>query len=480
MRHALAASLVLFLCVVAHADDPPPHSSIPTTSTIGPGYALFTDPDPRVFTKEFAVFHNTMVDTTGGGYVWRDLFHVIYQRSGGPQAAETMFGHAWSADFLHWVVDTAAFQVDTTSWNSQHVWAPSLVEHEGKVYLFYTGVDANNDQSIGYASTSLFDTTDTVWDPERVQVWTAAKTGWAVPDPPLYSFQTQMRDPFVMADPDSAGRLLLYYSAYDSVDLKLNRGGLAVGVARNRPGTLNEWDDLGYFPSTLRSVTNIPQLEGPHVFSVNGTGTGWRLMYSSGGTPPGENGNTTIRFENLASGYQLEDTTASHWGAPVILRNYLNGNNAVFGWSGTEELHVNSGDFLAGFTAWGPFFQGIAITRIHWNQQQFTLASPEVSAVDEVHSRTRGVRMNLAGWSPGAARVTFVIDTPEPLEAKLEVFDALGRRRASLLPGALARGRTSVTWDAAGVAGRGAASGVYFARLSFPGGMRMVQIPLLR
>jgi hypothetical protein len=474
---ALALSLAVLALSVAHADDPPPppHSAIPVTSVIGIGYGLFMDPDPHVFTKEFAVFHNTTVDTTGGGAVWRDLFHLMYQRSGGPQAAETWFGHAWSADFLHWVVDTAAFTVDTTSWNAQHVWAPSLVEHEGKVYLFYTGVDANNDQSIGYASTSLLDTSDTVWDSLRVQVWTASDTKWAVPDPPLYSFQTQMRDPFVMADPDSAGRLLLYYSAHDSIDLNLNRGGLAVGVARNRPGTLDEWEDLGYFPSTLRSVTNVLQLEGPHLFSSGGSGSDWRLMFTNAGTPPGEVGNTTIRFEQLVPGASISDTTPAHWGPPVVLKSYLHGAQAVFGWSGSEYLHVPGGDFLAGFTAWGPVRVGIAITRMTWAESDFSVGFPVVTSVDEVHSGARGVRMSLEGYTPRTRRITFALDSPAELAAKLEVFDTMGRRIASLLDGRLRKGRSSLVWEP-----RAAASGVYFARLTFPGGVRAAQIPIAR
>src|SRR5206468_2642303 len=100
-----------------------------------------------------------------------------------PQSAETTFGHAWSQDLIHWAVDTLAFAVDSTAWNVQHVWSPSIVRHGSKHYLFYTGVDAHDDQRIGYASTDLLDTTDTVWDPARVMVWEAGDTKWAVPKP---------------------------------------------------------------------------------------------------------------------------------------------------------------------------------------------------------------------------------------------------------------------------------------------------------
>ena len=480
MRHLLTATCVALALIAggsASADTTP--SEIPVDVLIGIHFIQFLDPDPNVYTKEFAFFYNSVPDTLDNPGGRRDLFHLIYQRSGGPQSQETTFGHAWSGDLFHWVVDTVAFSADTTAWNVRHVWAPSLIEHEGKVYMFYAGVDANNDQSIGYTTTSLLDTTDTVWDPERVQVWRASDTHWAVPDPPLYGFETQFRDPYVIHDPDSTGRLLMFYVAHDSVEAKLNRTGLAIGVARSEPGTVNAWRDLGYYPKTLRSVTNIPQLEGPHVFSVNGTGTGWRLMFSNAGSPPGENGSTTIRFENLAAGASISDTTAAHWSTPIVLGQYLHGDNAVFGWSGSEELHAGTVDYLAGFTAWGPFYTGIAMCRMVWNGPNFTVGLPSVTSVDDVHSAARGVRMALSQFTPHARTITFLLETPLELEAKLEVFDAQGRRVASLLAGRLAPGRTSIDWDVARAEGR-VTSGVYFARLSFAGGLRTAILPIAR
>jgi len=148
----------------------------------------------------------------------------------------------------------------------------------------------------------------------------------------------------------------------------------------------------------------------------------------------------------------------------------------VFGWSGSEELHVSGGDYLAGFTAWGPTLQGIAIARIAWQGSEFSLGQPTVTGVDEYRSPTRGVSMSLEGFSPHAGRIAFQLDSPLVLEAKLEIFDAQGRRVASLLAGRLAPGRTSLVWDVR----HGVASGVYFARFSFAGGTRSVILPVTR
>ena len=88
-----------------------------TRSVVHPTYSVFYDPIGDVNCKEFALFFNVVPDpdTSLGSGRLRELFHIVYQRSGGLQASETRFGHAWSPDLLNWAVDTAAFTVDTTA-----------------------------------------------------------------------------------------------------------------------------------------------------------------------------------------------------------------------------------------------------------------------------------------------------------------------------------------------------------------------------
>lgn len=457
-------------------------------SEIHPTFSVYHDPDGNVSTKEFAFFHNvvphldTLItsDTTIVSLELRQLFHLIYQRSGGTHISERTFGHAWSPDLVHWAVDTLAFAVDETWWNRKHVWSPSLVEANGRTYLFYTGVDDNEDQRIGYVSTAVLDTSNTVWDSPRVMVWEASRTGWAVPDPPVYSGQTQFRDAYVMHDPENPGCLLMYFGAHDSVHANQGLGSLVVGVARSDPHDFDTWHDLGYFPKTLRSVTNVPQLEGPHVFSANGTGNAWRLMFTNAGSPPGENGGTTIRFIELAPGRSVADTTPAHWSDPIILRDYLGGLPTATGWSGSEELHVSGADYMGGFQAWTPGQTGIAFTRVIWNGNDFTLGAPTVTSVDEYRSPTRGLTLRVEPWDPGARQVRFEIESPLVLPAKLEVFDAQGRRIATPFDGVIAAGRSEVTWDARARDATHAADGVYFARLRFAGGERTARVVLAR
>jgi hypothetical protein len=86
-------------------------------------YNLFLDPNPYVVTKEFSFVYTSEPDPSLGPGKRRALFHLIYQRSNGPQASERIFGHAWSRDLRNWWIDTLAFAVDTTWWNTAHVWS---------------------------------------------------------------------------------------------------------------------------------------------------------------------------------------------------------------------------------------------------------------------------------------------------------------------------------------------------------------------
>ena len=137
-------------------------------------------------------------------------------------------------------------------------------------------------------------------------------------------------------------------------------------------------------------------------------------------------------------------------------------------------------DVLGGFTAWSLGATGIAYTRVNWNGDNFTLGAPNVASVDEVHSPTRGVVMSVMERDPGERQVTFLIDSPIEIRAKLELFDVQGRRAAAPFEGRLAHGRTTIRWESTRADGTRVASGVYFARLTFAGGNRIAQIVVVR
>src|SRR5690606_3312630 len=77
--------------------------------------------------------------------------------------------------------------------------------------------------------------------------------------------------------------------------------------------------------------------------------------------------------------------------------------------------------------------------------------------------------------NPFNPATTLRFSLAEPGEAVLEVYDATGRRVATLIDGPLARGWHQVRWDA-----RHVASGVYFCRLRQRGQSQVRMLVLLK
>jgi hypothetical protein len=161
-----------------------------------------------------------------------------------------------------------------------------------------------------------------------------------------------------------------------------------------------------------------------------------------------------------------------------VLKQYLKDDPTVFGWSGTEHLRVAGTDFLAGFTAWGPAFQGIAIARMHWQGGDFTLGGFANTGVDD--SPASAAPASLVARSSAGSRVRFAWRVATAVQARLEIFDVSGRRIATPLDGPMAAGSGSLTWRALDAQGAPLASGTYFARLTTPLGEAAARFAVTR
>lgn len=462
-----------------------------TTATTQYNSVLFADPNSHVSTKDFAFHFNHHLPASTGPA----LFHLMYIRHLDPSGAEPALAHAWSSDLLSWKVDTVAFlPINSPSerWDRFSVWAPSVVVHGDSTFMFYTGVDAKQDQSIGYASTLDFDTCNTAWTRHDHPTWSVEQTNWTSRRRVPPGLGRQCRDPYVFRhpNPDSMGVYFLVFVAVDSAHA--DPFSQAVGVARNRiPGSLTSWIDLGYYRSTDATRTGFGQLEGPILIPDKGSPTGWLLMFSNAGPP---SGNVTARFVRQTAGAAPWDTTlisaSSSWSTPPsTLYKYLGDEPTVFGWEGTEYLRVSKDvEYLAGFTAFGiaggAAVQGIAISRLNWNAEgdgrTFSLGAGSVTAVDAVGSSTAGVRMSFLEFRPRAHRVSWRLTLPTRMPVRLEIYDVMGRSRRRLVDGVLPGGTSIVTWDTDDDDGAVVSSGMYYARLSFEGGVRLTTMPIIR
>lgn len=90
------------------------------------------------------------------------VFH-LYHIAGTPGVScclpgnELWFGHATTRDFVRWETHEPCLFIDPRGWDHGHVFAPFVVAHEHRHWMFYTGVATDNTQRIGLAiSDDLF------------------------------------------------------------------------------------------------------------------------------------------------------------------------------------------------------------------------------------------------------------------------------------------------------------------------------------
>ena len=448
--------------------------------------ASYLDSSTYIRPKDFAIFYDGL-----------GRFHLFYTRSNGrmncTQVAqnEKSFAHTWSADLVHWSrPDTTSFRVGPTGqWDSNHVWAPTIVQQGPTYYMFYTGVDAFDNQHIGYATTTNLNTPSIVWERQSTPVFSVDNAPWASASAPQ-----QLRDPFVMPDPFHPGRYLMYFA---SVMSKVSQDTMCVGVAQSAPGSLTQWSDLNPLFMTDYYHTLRVKTESPHVFLHVNSGnvpadSSWYVLFTSESSP------ASIRL--LRNQHDPADPSETygpgHWTEINSLYSYLANDTRVANWYGTEHLEFFGREYLAGFsgtTRSDCIVGNWTLCRIWFAQLQWVRGAPgtpdhfwiagPVTGVDGAESGDQepgGPELRLVQAAPGRSRMEFAITLPAAMPARLELYDVAGRSVRTLIAGALPAGSTAVSWD--GRDGRGAriGSGMYFVRLSCRAGDRVVRASLLR
>jgi len=283
------------------------------------------------------------------------LYHVFYIRnnpSAAPESTQVDFGHATSPDLYFWQQQPTILPVRPGHFDRSHVWAPSIVQRDGVYYLFYTGVSDSEDvetsaQRIGVATSTDLET----WNPAELPVLTGNQVPWAWSDS-LES--TPFRDPFVMADPTTPGRWLMYYSTAPAAD----SGGMVVGVATS-DGDFATWRDLGPLWISDRAYSFNDVVESPHVFAHDGV---WWLFFTSNSGQPISYATTTAS----------PTAPVGQWIYHGRLANMLNLNTQA--WFASEY-------FRDGLTDYFCFVNGdrVEFSRMSWqDDQHFYLLQPDL------------------------------------------------------------------------------------------------------
>jgi hypothetical protein len=442
---------------------PPPLESSTTSDTI-----LYVDPDPTVYPKDFALYYGSYPDPTDPTHPWKSLFHLLYIRchcinSTGNQdtivhVSCSSWGSPWS------LPDTII--TPRNGWDGQSCWAPTIQQVGDSIFVFYTGVDASGNESIGYATTNFIGPKVTL---KRYgnPVLRASDCPWA------YSGGTPIhfRDPFVMQDPDVVhhpGQYLLFNMGMDAA----STSNTVIGVAESQVGVMYSWLPIGSYAATNHTNLPVCRAESPMVVRDSLTGA-WQMFLANACDAAGYN--STI-FVSQSPGDTIKDLSAAGWPQKDTLFDYVADTTDVLGWQACEHLQIGQVHYFAAYMG-----NGIGITRMHWSPQtqKFFFVHPSVSGVGRGPSRS-GVRFYALDLRPNNRMVRFVIEVTTPSRPRLVVYDVLGRRVRVLANGRVMSGRTELDWDRKNENGVPVAAGIYFARLSGFGTVQVLHMPVIR
>ncbi len=408
-------------------------------------------------------------------------FHLFYGRLNQYSSnTEKNIGHAVSDSLTStsWVVlDTAAVRTRGAhfdslgvhpSFDSLHVWAPSITLKGLTYHMFYTGVDKDNSQRIGLATS-----TDLVhWTQRNGSVLDAATLAtndhWLDPAPAGYSQQAQLRDPFVMQDPDVPGDWLMYFV---TVPTKYTPD-MVVGVARSH-GDLATWESSFPLWNTHHhwSGGSTYYVESVHAFERSGK---WWLFYTVDHDSVWVQSNPT----------SPSDPDSTHWSQVQKLTTVVPPAQAdsFLYWHATEYLQVSDVRDIEYLAAWNDLGVEISYTQMRPASAPylFSMDCPSVAGVSASTPAVLTPRLQLTSASPARSRVDLRIHLPSKMRAHVAVFDVMGRRLATLVDGSLPGGATDVHWDGRDRGGAEVGSGVYFARLTTTSSHQAVRIALIR
>ena len=225
MKNLLFLLLLCSLEVSAQKPD-----SLHAGNPLFPGW--YADPEVAVFGKKF----------------W------IYPTYSAPYNKQVFFDAFSSPDLLHWtkherILDTGAIQ-----WAKRALWAPSVIEHQGKYYFFFGANDIQNNQQYGGIGVAV---ADNPAGPFRDHI--------GKPLVPAFYNGAQPIDQFAFKDRD--GKYYLIYGGWGHCN-----------IAR-----LNS-SFTGFIPLTdstaFKEITPEGYVEGPFLFIRNHK---YYFMWSEGG-----------------------------------------------------------------------------------------------------------------------------------------------------------------------------------------------------
>ena len=185
---------------------------------------------------------------------------------------QTYFDAFSSKDLIHWTRHPHVLEIKNVSWAAYSLWAPSVIQANGKYYLFFGANDIQSNDETGGIGVAVSDRPEGPYKD-------------AIGKPLIDSFHNRAQpiDQFVFRDDD--GQFYMYYGGWRHCN-----------VVRLSP------DLLGLMPfpdeETYKEITPDRYVEGPFVFKRKGR---YYFMWSEGGWT-GPNYSVAYAVSNSPSG----------------------------------------------------------------------------------------------------------------------------------------------------------------------------------
>lgn len=122
----------------------------------------------------------------------------------------------------------------------------------------------------------------------------------------------------------------------------------------------------------------------------------------------------------------------------------------------------------------------LAAVDLHGNESPDAVVGPVGSVAVGDEPAPGELLLHPVRPNPGRGQVGFGFALPREADVSLDVFDARGRRVASLAHGRWPAGEQRLVWDGRDLQGRDAGSGLFFARLQCEGVVRVARLSRMR
>lgn len=187
------------------------------------------------------------------GIIFGDTYW-IYPTYSAPYDEQVFFDCFSSKDLVNWTKHSRILDTDEVQWARRAMWAPSIIEKDGKYYFFFGANDIQNDESVG-------------------------GIGVAVADQPSGPFKDYLGKPLVGKFHNGAQPIDQFvFKDSDGSHYLIYGGWRHCNIAR-----LND-DFTGFIPfgdgTTFREITPEGYVEGPCMFIRDGR---YYFMWSEGG-----------------------------------------------------------------------------------------------------------------------------------------------------------------------------------------------------